>query len=428
MSHSPSEIIRRKRNGAAHTRDELGAIVRGAADGSIADYQLSAWLMAAFLRGLDERETADLTEHMLHSGAVLTWNAGAPCVDKHSTGGVGDKVSIILAPLLACCGVRVPMLSGRGLGATGGTLDKLEAIRGFRTQLSTAEMQRICDQVGCVMCGATAELVPADKRLYALRDVTATVESIPLITASILSKKLAEGLAALVLDVKWGSGAFMQLQDDARRLAQSLVTVGRQLGLPTVALLTDMNQPLGRKAGHTVELQESYDALQGHGPPDLRELTLALGAELLMAVGLEPSRDAAQRRLAAQLDSGHAWEKFVAMCHAQGGNPDAPLSVAPETLVTAPRAGYLTALDTQRLGRAIAALGGGRSRVSDEIDFTVGLEMLARLGDRVEVGQPLLKLFAHERGRDAALQLANEAVTIDDAPIAPPTLIVERIA
>lgn len=425
---SPIDIIRKKRDGERLTTDELAAIARGAADGSIADYQLSAWLMAVFLRGLDPHETADLTRSMLATGATFRWSPGPPCVDKHSTGGVGDKVSLVLAPLLACCGMRVPMISGRGLGATGGTLDKLEALRGFRTNLSTAEMQSVCDRVGCVISGATGDLVPADKKLYALRDVTATVASIPLITASIMSKKLAEGLDALVLDVKWGSGAFMSRQDDARALARSMVEVGRLMGLKTVALLTDMNQPLGRMCGHANELRETFETLAGRGPADLLAVTLALGAELLVAVGLAGDVGAARARLQQALDDGRGLAKWREMIVAQGGDPDTPLSLAPEVLVTANAAGYVDSIQTEQLGRAIAVLGGGRVRVSDTIDFRVGLEMLVRLGQRVERDQPLVRVFAGQRGRDEALSLIRDAVHIGAEPIATPALIVERIA
>ncbi len=425
---NPIEIIRKKRDGETLDGDEIAAMARGAADGSIADYQLSAWLMAVFLRGLDARETADLTRSMLRSGAVFAWQPGLPCVDKHSTGGVGDKVSLPLAPMLACCGLRVPMISGRGLGATGGTLDKLEAIHGFRTNLSTAEMQAVCDRVGCVISGATADLVPADKKLYALRDVTATVASIPLITASIMSKKLAEGLDALVLDVKWGSGAFMQRLDDARALARSMVDVGRLMGLKTVALLTDMNQPLGRMCGHANEIRETFDALAGSGPADLMDVTLALGAELLVAAGKVNDLAVARAQLQQTIDDGRALKKFREMIVAQGGDPDCELPLAPEVFVTADRAGYVQTMNTEQLGRAIAALGGGRVRVSDTIDFSVGLEMLVRLGERVVHGQPLVRVFANERGRGDALALIRDSIQIGSEPFNPPALIVERIA
>ncbi|HYO24074.1 MAG TPA: thymidine phosphorylase, partial [Lacipirellulaceae bacterium] len=283
---NPVWLIAKKRDGEELSDHEIAQFISGYARGDIPDYQMSAMAMAIYLRGMSTAETASLTDHMLASGARFTWpDDGVPRVDKHSTGGIGDKVSLPLAAMLACCGLQVPMISGRGLGATGGTLDKLEAIPGFRTDLSMEEFRDVCQRVGCVISGATADLVPADRKLYALRDVTATVPSIPLITASIMSKKLAEGLDALVLDVKWGSGAFMKTADQARELARSLVATGQRMGVATTALVTDMNQPLGRMAGNALEVNESYAALQGEGPADLMEATYALGAELLVSTG-----------------------------------------------------------------------------------------------------------------------------------------------
>ncbi|MCA9266492.1 MAG: thymidine phosphorylase, partial [Planctomycetales bacterium] len=277
---TPAEVIAKKRDGHELTTSEIHFLIDGFAKGSVPDYQMSAWAMAVFLRGMTTDETVTLTEEMLQSGVQLAWSTGdLPTVDKHSTGGIGDKVSLLLAPMLACCDLQVPMISGRGLGATGGTLDKLEAIPGFRTDLSIGEMQRICREVGCVISAATQQLVPADRKLYALRDVTATVASIPLITASIMSKKLAEGLTALVLDVKHGSGAFMKTEHQARALAASLVHVGQKMGVRTSALLTDMNQPLGRMVGNAIEVDEAVAGLQGTGPADLMEVTFALGGE-----------------------------------------------------------------------------------------------------------------------------------------------------
>lgn len=427
MSFNPVEIIRKKRDGLELGPLEIDQIIGGYVRGEVPDYQMSALAMAIYFQGMDRIETTELTRQMLLSGTVLRWSKGRPLVDKHSTGGVGDKVSLVLAPLLTCCGLRVPMISGRGLGATGGTLDKLEAIPGFRTNLSIAELTDVCDRVGCVITGATGELAPADKKLYALRDVTATVASIPLITASIMSKKLAEGLDALVLDIKWGSGAFMKKLDDARRLAQSLVGVGNDLGLKTTALLTDMNQPLGRMVGHVVEVQESIAALKGEGPADLQELTLALGAELLVTIGIEQNRTAATTRLLQLVSSGQALDKFRQMIVAQGGNPDATLPVAPASTVDAARAGYVTTIDAEALGRAVAALGGGRQKLGDTLDLSVGLEMLVRIGDHVDAGQPLVRLLANDRGRDEATSLITSAIKIGDQRPTDPALIVERI-
>ena len=422
-------LISKKRDGGELTADEIGAIVNGYVRGDVADYQMSAWAMAVLLRGMTVAETAALTEHMLHSGLTFEWPDGeSPKVDKHSTGGIGDKVSLPLAPLLACCDLQVPMISGRGLGATGGTLDKLEAIPGFRTNLSTAEFQQVCRRVGCVISGATADLVPADRKLYALRDVTGTVESIPLITASIMSKKLAEGLDALVLDVKWGSGAFMKTLEQARALAQSMVDTGKRMGVPTTALVTDMNQPLGRMAGNAVEVNESVDALQGEGPANLMEITLALGAELLVLTKREATEAAARHRLERAISSGSGLEKFREMVGAQGGNLDAPREVAPGHEIVSPMDGYVTAIDTQRLGYVIIHLGGGRKQLQDKLDLSVGLEMLVRLGDTVEKGQPLARVFAKA---DAVAEIKRDllaAIKLGDEQVEPPALIVERIA
>jgi pyrimidine-nucleoside phosphorylase len=424
-------LIAKKRDGAELAQDEIAALVRGYVAGDVPDYQMAAWAMAVYLRGMTVDETAALTDAMLASGDVFHWDgafAGGPAnVDKHSSGGIGDKVSIPLAPALAACGVRVPMISGRGLGATGGTLDKLEAIPGFRVNFDVEDAQRIATEVGCVICAASPRLVPADRKLYALRDVTATVPSIPLITASIMSKKLAEGLDALVLDVKWGSGAFMKTLDDARALARSLVGTGRRMGVATAALVTDMNQPLGRLAGNAVEIDESVDCVRGGGPADLRDLTVALGAEGLVLAGAATSEAEARAAIERVLDSGSAYEKLAAMVRAQGGDLDAPRPRAPELVVEATRTGVVTSIDTEALGYAVIELGGGRKTMADKLDYSVGLEMLVRLGDTVEAGEPVARVFAHDRGRDAALGLVRGAVTIGDGPSSSPALVVERV-
>jgi pyrimidine-nucleoside phosphorylase len=421
-------LITKKRDGGELTANEIGSLIDGYVAGSVPDYQMSAWAMAVYLRGMTVDETTALTEHMLHSGARLQWPAGeSPKVDKHSTGGIGDKVSLPLAPLLACCDLQVPMISGRGLSATGGTLDKLEAIPGFRTNLSINEMQIVCRRVGCVITGATPELVPADRKLYALRDVTGTVPSIPLITASIMSKKLAEGLDALVLDVKHGSGAFMKTFSQARQLAHSMVDTGRRMSVPTTALLTDMNQPLGRMAGNAVEVNETLDVLQGRGPTDLVEVMLELGAELLLLANRENTLTAGRARLQRIIDSGSGLEKFREMVSAQGGNLDAPRPVAPGQEVVCAQAGFIAAIDTEQLGRVIIELGGGRKRLGDKLDLSVGLEMLVRLGDVVECGQPLVRVLANP---EAAAKVRDEllsAIAIADNRVDPPPLIVERI-
>jgi pyrimidine-nucleoside phosphorylase len=424
---NPVQIIARKRDGAALSADEIGSLIDGYVRGDVPDYQMSAFAMAVYLRGMDGVETAALTERMLRSGDVLESPDVARRVDKHSTGGIGDKSSLILAPLLACCGLQVPMISGRGLGATGGTLDKLESIPGFRTNLSADEIQRIVERVGCVITGATANLVPADRKLYALRDVTATVASIPLITASIMSKKLAEGLSALVLDVKFGSGAFMKSLDQARILARAMVETGSRMGVKTTALLTDMNQPNGRLAGNAVEVDESLEVFAGGGPPDLREITLALAAEVLRMTDLAADSESALEMLSGHLDSGRALEKFREMVAAQGGNLDTPRPRAPGFLVAAGRDGYVASMDTEQLGMAIVDMGGGRKKVGDAVDHSVGLEMLVRVGDKVERDQPLVQIFAKPADRDWAARSVADAIQINPEPCAPLPLIVERI-
>lgn len=349
-------------------------------------------------------------------------------VDKHSTGGLGDKTSLILAPLLACCGLRVPMISGRGLGATGGTLDKLESIPGFRTDLSLEEVQTVTERVGCVITGATADLSPADRKLYALRDVTGTVGSIPLITASIMSKKLAESLDALVLDVKWGSGAFMKTQPMARKLAESLVETGCRGGVKSVALLTNMDQPLGRMVGNTLEIDEILAALAGKGPADLWAVTCELGAELLVATERANDHQAARQMLADKIQSGEAFEKFREMVAAQGGNLDLPRSrTGFQFEIRANRSGYIGRMNAETLGLAVIDMGGGRRVLSDSIDHSVGLEMLVRIGDRVSVGQPLIRVHCKEAHVDSVKVLLRTAVPIRPQPVEAPPLISDRI-
>lgn len=425
---NPVWIIAKKRDGEELSSEEIKHFVTEYVAGNIPDYQMSALAMAIYLRGMTTAEIAALTDHKLASGACFTWPAdGKPKVDKHSTGGIGDKVSLPLAPMLACCDLDVPMISGRGLGATGGTLDKLEAIPGYRTNLSMDEMRAVVKKVGCVISGATADLVPADRKLYALRDVTATVPSIPLITASIMSKKLAEGLDALVLDVKFGSGAFMKTAELARELAISMVNTGKRMNVKTTALLTDMNQPLGRMVGNAVEVNESVAALEGQGPADLMEVTLALGAELLVSTKKADTIEAARKQLQATIDSGAAREKFAQMVAAQGGDLDAPRTVAPASPVTVNRAGYIAAMNAEKLGQAVIAMRGGRKQLGDQLDLSTGFEMLVRLGDRVDVGQPIATLFAPSSLAEAGRKLLLSAIEISDEPPTVGPLILERI-
>jgi pyrimidine-nucleoside phosphorylase len=422
-------LISKKRDGGELTPDEIGTLIDRYVHGDVPDYQMAAFTMAVYLQGMTLAETAALTKHMLQSGDMLRWAPGeSPKVDKHSTGGIGDKVSLPLVPLLACCDLAVPMISGRGLGATGGTLDKLEAIPGFRSNLSIDEMQAVCRRVGCVISGATADLVPADRKLYALRDVTGTVPSIPLITASIMSKKLAEGLDALVLDVKYGSGAFMKTIDHARQLAISMVNTSQQMGVPTTALVTDMHQPLGRMVGNAVEVNESIDALAGHGPTDLMEVTLELGAELLLLAKREDTLTAGRARLRWAIDSGAGLEKFREMLAAQGGDLEAPRPVAPAQEIVSLQAGFVAAMNTEQLGRVIIELGGGRKRLGDQLDLSIGLELLVRLGDEVQSGQPLVRVFAKPDAAGKVHNMLLSAITIADNRVDPPPLIVERIA
>jgi len=412
---NPVVTIAKKRDGHELSRAEIAEFIGGFAQERIPDYQMAALAMAIFLRGMTTAETAALTDEMLASGQVLRWeDDGRPVVDKHSTGGVGDKTSLILAPLLACCDLRVPMLSGRGLGPTGGTLDKLEAIPGYRTNLEIDEIRTLVQHVGCVITGASRELAPADRKLYALRDVTATVPSIPLITASIMSKKLAESLDALVLDVKWGSGAFMKTQAEAQALADSLVHTGQRMNLKTVAHVTDMNRPLGRMCGNAIEVNESIAALEGKGPADLWEVTELLAVELLLLTRRAPTAAAAKEILQGHIKNGRALAKFAEMVTAQGGDLDRPRPIAPASEVVSVRAGVVRAIDTEQLGLAIIELKGGRKVLSDKIDFSTGLEMLVSLAERIERGQPLVRLFAHPSQRESAARMVQAAIKVED--------------
>ncbi|MFW6067252.1 MAG: thymidine phosphorylase [Myxococcota bacterium] len=411
-----ARTIARKRDGAALSDREIRDLVEGFVRGEVADYQMTAWAMAVVLRGMNERETTALTLAMRDSGRMLRFSKRArPLVDKHSTGGVGDKVSLCLAPLVAACGVRVPMISGRGLSHTGGTLDKLEAIPGFRVDLEPESFVRQVQDLGCALAGQTEELAPADRRLYALRDVTATVESVPLITASILSKKLAEGIDALVLDVKVGRGAFMKTPEDARQLARSLVRVGKRAGIRVSAILTDMDVPLGRAVGNALETAEAMRVLHGEGPEDLRELTLALGAEMLRLGGVVRGAAAGRRRLARALEDGSAREVMRKVVAAQGGDarvvdepdrlPSAPL-VRP---VPSPKRGYVQDVDPLQVGLVSMDLGAGRQRADQAVDPTVGVVLDRKPGERIERGDPLAHVHAadHRAAAQAAQRVAD---------------------
>lgn len=411
-----AELISRKRDGGELSDAEIRWFIDEFTNDRLPDCQMAALAMAVFLRGMTTAETAALTSAMLESGIVLRWPAGgAPKVDKHSTGGIGDKVSLVLAPWLACCGVAVPMISGRGLGPTGGTLDKLEAIAGFRTDLSTSEIYELVQRVGCVITGASREIAPADRKLYALRDVTGTVPSIPLITASIMSKKLAEGLNALVLDVKYGSGAFMKTEARARELAASLVATGTHMGVATEAVLSDMNQPLGRKIGNALEVIEALEVLEGRGPGDVLELTRTLCMRALVLSRRVETAAAAERVLDQTLASGAARAKFQEMIEAQGGDLDKLVPPAPARDFTADRSGVLRTVDGEQIGYAVIELGGGRKQPADRIDHAVGLEMRVRIGDSVKAGDVLLSIHAEDDnpGLPAAQQRLRSALSIE---------------
>jgi pyrimidine-nucleoside phosphorylase len=428
-------LIERKRDGGRISPAEWRTLMKDYGAGDVPDYQMAALAMAIYFQGLDREELRSLTDAMLASGASLDLtHLAVRRVDKHSTGGVGDKVSLILAPLVACLGVAVPMMSGRGLGHTGGTLDKLESIPGFRTNLSLADATRLLETLGCALIGQTAEIAPADKRLYALRDATATVESIPLISASIMSKKLAEGLTGLVLDVKRGSGAFLPELERGLLLAQTMIELGADHGCPVVALITAMDRPLGRACGNAIEVEESIMALRGEGPPDLMKVTYALGADMLLLGGVAVDHDDARRKMEVAISSGKAARKFQEIIEAQGGDarvmddPGLLPQAAECELYLAPRDGVISQVEPRTIGRGITALGGGRTRVADRIDPSVGFVITARPGDIVRQGEPLGTIFARDRnGVDIGRRVLQDAIHIDDDAEPPLPLISHRV-
>lgn len=428
-------IIEKLRDGSEPSQAELNWFANGLANGAVSDAQAGAFAMAVFVRGLSEEARVALTLAMRDSGDVLKWDVGGPVVDKHSTGGIGDCVSLLLAPMLAAVGVANPMISGRGLGHTGGTLDKLEAIPGVSTAVDEIKFRRMVDEIGCAIVSASSRIAPADKKLYAVRDVTGTVESIDLITASILSKKLAAGLNALILDVKCGSGAFMQSPEDARALAESLVTTAKGAGCPTVALITDMNQPLASAAGNSLEIVEIMEALTEPENSRLVDLTLALGAELLVLAGIDTAPEVAAVKLRDVLQSGAAAEKFDAMVQALGGPSEFSANWRqrlPEASVIreipAPSPGSITGFDGHAIGMAVVRLGGGRMREGDRIDSSVGFSDILALGTEVEKGQPVARLHAaSEKAALAAERAFRESMTIGEADELVP-LIIERVS
>ena len=430
------DIIINKRDSRALTRDEIRFFVDGVTAGTLPDYQASSLLMAILLRGMTADETAWLTDAMVHSGVrVDLSDIPGVKVDKHSTGGVGDKTSLILAPLAAACGAPVPMMSGRGLGHTGGTLDKLEAIPGFRVNLSLDEMKAALRKTGCAMIGQTAQIAPADKKLYALRDVTGTVESIPLISASIMSKKIAEGIDALVLDVKTGSGAFMKTEADSRRLAESLVSIGNASGVKTEAIITAMDAPLGYAVGNALEVAECILVLKGApSAPDLLDVSIELTARMLVLGKVADDLAEGEKKARDAIASGAGLERFRQIIEIQGGDPRVVDDlgrlphVADGHMVRADRSGFVARVEAELVGRASVSLGAGRDRVEDPVDFAVGIMVKVKPGDAVKPGDPLLELHYRDRPKlDAALALAGRAVTIGDQPPAPRRLIVGEV-
>jgi pyrimidine-nucleoside phosphorylase len=421
----PSEVIKKKRDGGTLSEDEIATFIQAFTAGEIPDYQMSALLMAIFFRGMKESETLALTKSMLHSGVVIDFSdISAVKVDKHSTGGVGDKTSLILGPIVAACGLKVPMISGRGLGHTGGTLDKLESIPGFNTQLTIEQFKSAVHQYGIAFIGQTKEICPADKKIYALRDVTATVESLPLICASIMSKKLAEGIDALVLDVKFGSGAFMKKPEDAERLAQELMSIARGYGKKVAALLTNMDQPLGQFAGNSLEVEECVQILQGKNSPryyDTKELSLQLAAKMLHLGGAAQTMDAALSLATKTLDSGKAYEKFLELCKLHGGD----LSKLPKPKhkydVRATASGYVHGFNTESIGVVGIQIRAGRALTSDVIEPTAGIEFHTRIGQKIQQGDVLFTLHGADLGllEAASGQLLSSVQLGDDACQAP---------
>ena len=429
------DVIRKKRDGVELSPHEIESLVNAYTRDDIPDYQVSAWLMAVVLRGMTRAETAALTDAMLRSGEVLDLSSLPPKkVDKHSTGGVGDKTSLVLAPLAAAAGVAVPMISGRGLGHTGGTLDKLEAIPGFNVNLSVTEFRRILETCGCAMIGQTAEIAPADRKLYALRDVTGTVESPHLICASIMSKKLAEGIDALVLDVKTGSGAFMKSEKDAAFLAELMVETGERMGKHVVALITDMDQPLGNMIGNALEVVEVVQVLRGEGPEDLRQLCLELAGRMLHLGGVSATVAEGKKQSEKLIASGEALDKFRRMVELQGGDPrtiDEPrkLPQAQSAItISSLRNGYIASLQCEQIGTACVILGGGRERKEDSVDPTVGIVLHKKVGDAVSSGEPLATIHYNAEARaPRARQLLEESYHIADSPVHEKRPLIHRV-
>ncbi len=430
------DIIMKKRDGGELSRDEIASLIDGYVSGAVPDYQVSAWAMAVYFKGMTPVETADLTDVMLRSGKVMDLSGiSGPFVDKHSTGGVGDKVSLVLAPMVAACGVKVPMMSGRALGHTGGTLDKLESIPGYRTSLSEAEFREFLGRDGFAMTGQTSETVPADKKLYALRDVTATVESVPLITASILSKKVAEGADALVFDIKSGPGAFMKTPERAEELARSLVGTGMAMGKRIVGVITDMTEPLGLKVGNFFEVEESLDCLEGMGPGDLMEVTYRLGGWMLVAGGIAKDAQEGERLCRRAIKSGIAHELFLANVRSQGGRLDrlaelrGTMRAAASYDVLAPTGGYIASIDAYKIGLAGVYLGVGRDKTTDPVYPDVGFIFKKKKGDAVLAGEAICAVYGKDRvALESAKALIASAFTYAEAPPSARPLIIKEIS
>ena len=431
----PQWIIEKKRDGHTLSNEEIRFWIKGYTDGSIPDYQMAALAMAIYFKGMDLSEISALTDAMMNSGSIVdTSGINRYKADKHSTGGIGDKVSLILAPLVACCDIAVPMISGRGLGITGGTLDKMESINGYRTNLSIPEFLNVVDKCGCSIIGQTLDLAPADKKLYALRDVTGTVPSIPLISASIMSKKLAEGMDGLVLDIKWGNGAFMQTKEDAEALAKVMVGIGTSMEKDMTAVLTDMNQPLGSTAGNALEVLETIEALQGNSITDLMEVTLTLSAHMLLLAGKANNLKEATSTLQGHIDTGRAFEKFMMMIEMHDGdtnvisNPQLLPKANIQHEYLAEHTGYITEISAEKVGRACLELGAGRRAVTDKIDYAVGISNIHKIGDSVEQGESIMTIHANNHQKlKLAIQELNKGIIISEEKNTLPILIGKTI-
>jgi pyrimidine-nucleoside phosphorylase len=428
------DIIRKKRDGAHLTKEEIHTLIRAYMKGNVADYQMSAFLMAVFFRGMNFQETRTYTEELMGSGEVLDLSGlKGPRIDKHSTGGVGDKISLVLAPLLAAAGATVPMISGRALGHTGGTLDKLDSIPGYRTNLKVKKFIGVLKDVGASIIGQTEQLAPADGKIYALRDVTATVSCIPLISASIMSKKLAEGIDGLVLDVKTGTGAFMSQYEDARRLAQTMVSIGRAMGKRVRAVISNMDEPLGEAVGNALEVFESVQVLKGEGPRDVRDLTLILGAHMMGIGGLEENFRKARKKLEGLLDDGSALDRWRRMVRAHGGDSKAIertkfIEARHVETLEATDSGYLGGIDALQVGIAASLIGAGRERMRDKIDYKAGFVFKKKVGQKVERGEPLVELLAEDPSKlERSKEVLSDAIGISKIKVQPRPLVFEVI-